>query len=182
MQDNMLEFILAWAKGLILGPPVWVWFLLAYLVFIGVKSLKMRKVPLFVFYLTPFLGLLSIRTISNLDHSATAWLVFGSVYVLSAIGFFLWQKHNLLERHKRHVLVRGEWVSLVSFMVIFWANFVQAVLIAVSPETYQSLVFIVIFSALLGLVSGSFLGRPLSNILSKPQNERNSALPMIAKG
>lgn len=107
MQDNMLEFIIAWAKGLILGPPIWVWFLLVYLVFIGVKSLKTRRVPIFVFYLTPFLGLLSIRTIGNLDHSAMAWSVFGTIYILSAIGFYIWQKRNLLERQKRHVVIRG---------------------------------------------------------------------------
>lgn len=180
MQNNMLEFIMAWAKGLILGPPIWVWALLAYLVFIGVKSLRTRKVPIFVFYLTPFLGLLSVRTISNLDHIATAWSVFGSVYILSAVGFFLWQKRNLLERYKRHVLIRGEWVSLISFMVIFWANFVQRVLVAVSPQTYQSLGFIIIFAALLGLVCGSFLGRPLSNIISKPQGA-DAHIPLIAK-
>ena len=182
MQDNMLDFIMAWAKGLILGPPIWVWFLLAYLVFIGVKSLKTRRVPIFVFYLTPFLGLLSIRTIGNLDHSAMAWSVFGTIYILSAIGFYIWQKRNLLERHKRHVVIRGEWVSLASFMLIFWANFVHGVLTIVSPSTYQSIAFVALFSALLGLVSGSFLGRPLSNILSNPVRYSISTASMNAKG
>lgn len=182
MQDNMLEFIMAWAKGLILGPPIWVWFLLAHLVFIGVKSLKTRRVPIFVFYLTPFLGLLSIRTIGNLDHSAMAWSVFGTIYILSAIGFYIWQKRNLLERHKRHVVIRGEWVSLASFMLIFWANFVHGVLTIVSPATYQSFAFVALFSGLLGLVSGSFLGRPLSNILSNPLRYSISTASMSANG
>lgn len=168
MENQTLEFIMGWIKGLILGPPIWVWFLLVYLMIIGVKSFNTRKVPIFIFYLTPFLGLLSVRSISALEHATIAWVVFGLIYIISVFGFFMWQKRNILERHKRHMVLKGEWVSLASFMVIFWANFVQGVLTAVSPQTYQSLGFVVIFSAMLGLVSGSFLGRPLSNIFSKP--------------
>jgi hypothetical protein len=58
MENQTFEFIMGWIKGLILGPPIWVWFLLVYLIIIGVKSLNSRKVPIFIFYLTPFLGLL----------------------------------------------------------------------------------------------------------------------------
>lgn len=181
MENHTFEFMSGWIKGLIFGPPIWVWFLLTYLIFIGVKSFNTRKVPIFIFYLTPLLGLLSLRTISRLEHIEIVWAAFGLIYILSAVGFFNWQKRNLLERQKRHVVLKGEWVSLVSFMVIFWANFVQGVLTAVSPETYQSLEFVVIFAALLGLVSGSFLGRPLSNIFSRPifDNEESAQKKLI---
>lgn len=173
MQDNMLDYITAWAKGLLLGPPIWVWILLVYLVYSGVRSFKTRNVPIFVFYITPCLGFLSIRSISTLHHSSIAWSVFGVIYILSAIGFFRWQKHKVLERSKTHVVIKGEWVSLVCFMVIFWANFVHGVLTVISPATYQSVGFVVIFSALLGTVSGSFIGRPLCNILITPISDED---------
>lgn len=175
--NQMMEL----AKGMIFGPPIWVWFLLVLLVVLGVRSFKKRRVPILVFYFTPLLALLSIQNVNNLPHEMAAWISFVVTYSASALLSYRWQGGQILQRTRSHILLAGEWVSLVSFMVVFWANFVQGFIVAVNPAIYEGAGFAIIFAGVLGSASGNFLGRPLRNLLAK-ENETQQPETMIEAG
>ena len=64
-------------------------------------------------------------------------------------------------KQDNRVILAGEWVTMATVMVIFWANFVRGTIQALNPEIYLSSTFTIVFSVIVGTVAGSFLGRSL---------------------
>jgi len=151
----MTEFI----TGILTGAPLFVWPLLALLVFIGLRARQPRSVPVAVFYMLPLMGVMALRTASGLPAGAVVWTVFGLAYVVGAAAGYALQSRWTGARDGARVQLAGENLTLLVVMVLFWANFVGGMLEAISPATYLSPVFQGVFAALLASSSGSFAGR-----------------------
>lgn len=145
----------------ITGAPIWVWPLLALLIFVGMRARLTRMVPVALIYLLPLLGIMPLRSIAALPAGAWIWLIFGAGYVAG-----VWLGHHLqarwvLGREGHMVQVAGESLTLGLMMIVFWANFVGGVLQAVAPETYANPIFQGMFAAALAVTAGTFAGRAL---------------------
>ncbi len=144
------------------GAPVWVWPLLAALLFVGFNAMRTRTSPVVLLYLLPLLGFLSLRSVNGVATSAGVWGVFLLTYLTGGALGYRFQASRVLAKTGRHVRLAGEGLTLIVILILFSANFVTGVLTAVAPDTLVSGAFQAGFAAILALASGSFLGRALS--------------------
>lgn len=145
----------------LIGAPYWVWPLLAGLIVLGLQSTRQRSTKVRLVWIMPLLGLLGLRTVLALPVGPIAWGGFLIGYALATLYGFRLQKRWVLSRQGNSVLLAGEWLTLITIMVTFWATFLRGVLDAVAPETLTQLSFVLPFTLVLGLCSGLFLGRAL---------------------
>lgn len=143
--------------------PVWVWFVLAYGLGMGIKGFGTRKVSLAMATLLPvvFLGL----SLSSLWPVVAVAPAIGLVWLL-ALGaggivgwFFLSSEPVEVHRHRGTLVVPGTWTVLVLFVVVFATKFVYGTISAVAPVVAaEGGVLVAVFS-LSGLATGIVTGR-----------------------
>lgn len=141
------------------GAPIWVWPLLALLIFVGLRARQERMAPALLIYLLPLLGILAVRSVAALPAGVWVWLVFGLFYGLGVCAGHHLQSRWLLGREGRMVQLAGENLTLLVMMIVFWANFAGGVLLAVAPDVYGNSMFQAGFAAILALSAGTFAGR-----------------------
>ena len=164
-QSAVMQIIM----GFINGPPVWVWPLLVVLLAIGWQASKPRTSTVYPYYFLPFLGVMSVQSISDLAQPTFAWGAFAIAFAGSAVVFYRRQGRWLLAKTGRRLQLAGEWATMTAMMVVFWSNFVKGTLDALAPQMATTAVFCSIFAAVVGTASGSFLGRSVRIILANPE-------------
>lgn len=141
------------------GAPIWVWPLLVFLIYFGLKATSKRTVTVWPMYILPLLGFLSVNAVNGLSPSKSIWIFFGLAYFIG-IGSGLWFQRGIIAgKIGLTVTLAGEWVTLSILMVVFWMNFVGGVMRVVAPDIYANASFHQAFAAIAGLAAGSFLGR-----------------------
>ncbi|MEP5730152.1 MAG: hypothetical protein ABJL67_12370 [Sulfitobacter sp.] len=141
--------------------PIWVWPLFLLLLLVGLRASARRSVHVIPIYLLPLLGLLGVQSLSAMNVAAGIWVLFVLAYSIGGGLGYLMQGRWILSRAQRHVELVGETLTLTAMMVLFVANFAAGLTQATLPDVYQSVVFAVVFSGLVGVFSGSFAGRAL---------------------
>ena len=142
--------------------PLFVWAILAFLVYRGVIALRTRDVPMNKLYIIPVvmtvLSLVDIAGKFGLDGMPFAtWLVTAAVTLALMVRF---SAARVLPAVKPgEVTVRGSVSPLVLMMSIFVTKYVTSVAVAVQPALRLDARFSVIVCALFGIFSGYFLGR-----------------------
>lgn len=148
--------------------PIWVWPLFLWMVWEGVSAMRRRTVAIWVYWMLPFFALLSVR--GRLEAAAPE--IDLPVYLIAyaaGLTFGHWfQGGVIIEKTAKQVAVRGEPLTLIMLMAIFWMNFVSGVIKVISPDLMANLVTIAILAAISGAVSGQFAGRAL-RVLRAPQ-------------
>lgn len=153
----MMQFI----QDVVSGAPGWVWSLLLGLIVLGVVSARDRETPLWVILCLPFLAMLSLGSVAAFPHAPVAWTGFAAGYALGATLGYMRQAAWVRGFTARRVLVRGEWLTLLALMVLFWANFAGATVRVTAPTLYDTGPFIALLAAFVGAAGGTFLGRAL---------------------
>jgi hypothetical protein len=150
------------------NPPIWVWPMLAGLVLLGLNSRRNRMVPIWAFAVQPLLGVMSLLTSAGLPNPALVWPCFIVVYALG--GAYGLRKQPALtgEFEGMKVHLKGEWLSLVCFMTIFWSRFAQGMLEAIAPAATGSTVFLMAFAIANGAPAGVLFGRAYW-VVSRPK-------------
>ena len=147
------------------GAPLWVWPLLALLLFLGIRSLRQRAVPVASLIALPlaFFGL-SLSNLLPLDHLApvrigvwVAALLLGTV-----LGWILVRPQRItIDRARRRIEVPGSIVPLALMMLAFAGGFYFGYLFARYPELKSDVTTLALASTYRGLMSGYFLGQTL---------------------
>lgn len=140
-------------------PPVWVWAILAGLLFIGWRASKEREVSAIRYAILPFLGLISIVTVAQSAPTAMTWAVFAAAYVIGAVFGWRAQGGIILGVDGARARLRGEWMTMGLVMTIFWLRFVRAAVDAVSPDIAAQPAVVIGFTWIAGVTAGAFLGR-----------------------
>ncbi|WP_456386579.1 hypothetical protein [Profundibacter sp.] len=148
-------------RGILTGAPIWVWPLLAVLIALGVLASKTRTRPCLPIYLYWLLGFLSLNAVNSLAPAPVIWVAFGAAYVLGAGLGYQFQGRIIINKSTGRITLKGEWLSMVVLMVIFWMNFVGGVINAVSPDIYASSTYHAVFAMVAGIAAGTFIGRAL---------------------
>lgn len=147
----------------ILETPVWVWALLAFLIFIGVRSLKAATMPLWRLALLPsvFLvwGLASLlATFKPTPLSLGAWLA--AFLVGGAIGYAMMGRRNVaVDRPNRAVTLPGSPANLVMILLIFCTKYAFGYLQATRGGIVHDPAFILANLGVSGLLTGILAGR-----------------------
>jgi hypothetical protein len=148
--------------------PVYVWAILAFLVYRGVAASADRVTSyrsLFIFpALMLALGLQSIASGFGLDGwPGASWLV-GAV-----LGSWLaWTLSGEIaitaDRAAGTILQRGSWLPLALMLTIFCSKYAVAVACAMHSELRQSQAFALPVCLLFGLFNGIFIGRAMRGV------------------
>ncbi len=148
------------------GVPFWVWPLLAFLVWYGLRATRDREVPVWPFYVMPLIGVLSFNAVYGLGQGNLLWLVFVLAYFFGVFWGHKAQRRLILSRGEGRVTLSGEWVTFTLLMLVFWMNFAGGVAQAIAPEFYGSFGFALAVALVGGGAGGSFLGRSIGVILA----------------
>jgi len=146
---------------MILEPPIWVWPLLALLLYFGIKASRVRTTTGNPYYFIPLLGMFSAYGIAKMEYQAIAWFCFIAGYITTAILAHAQQKNWILGKSDNRIILAGEWISMTTFMIVFWSDYAREAISVVKPELHSEPVFIIFFSAIAGSAAGSFLGRSI---------------------
>lgn len=153
--------------GIWQNAPVWVWPLFFVLLAIGILAMRSRNSSIIPYFFYPLFGLTAANAVAGLFNVPTNWIVFAVSYVVGVALAFRWQDTLILYKSGWRMKLRGDRITLLVLMTIFFSNFVNGVLEAVSPQTLQSLAYTLIFAAIIGACSGSFTGRALRVVTLK---------------
>ncbi|OFA04015.1 DUF6622 family protein [Duganella sp. HH101] len=150
-------------QQIISHTPLYVWAVLALLVYRGLLASRDREVSLQKLWIVPVAMLcLSLSSMSGdgvlggtvwgvwmaglLAGAALAWKLDGGVRIV-------------VDRAAGTVFQRGSWVPLALMLAIFVAKYAVAVVTAMHPETRDNVLFVVAVTGGFGLFSGMFVGR-----------------------
>jgi hypothetical protein len=144
------------------GAPWWVWFLLVYVVIIGVKSTKARTVPIKRVVLLPLLfvawSLYSLyqKTVLGFPSLIPVWIIFLAIGAYSGVK----EVHHwrfAKDRHKGVITIPGNYSTLVLIVLIFVLKFFWGYFYETRPEIPYWIYFTDTLTS--ALVTGFFVGR-----------------------
>ena len=149
--------------------PLWVWTILGYLVFTGLRATKSRTAPAWSTLIMPtLLTIWSILTI----YKYTAWhsLI---MFALWALGWVLSGVTNSKHRLKNltsHITIPGSYKPLLLSLSFFALKYSLNVSCTLNPEFKTMPIFFGIDLVASGLMAGISLKSALSQINSQPKN------------
>lgn len=155
----MLEIIWEIMRGVATQTPFWVWPLLVGLVVLGLRARATRQSPVWPYYAIPFLSLMPLSAVSRMTQPMAAWAGFVIGFAVCIVWAYAYQGRRIEQKDAQRVTVQGEWVTMITVMTVFWANFAQGVLQSVAPDVLHSAPFIGLFATILGACAGCFIGR-----------------------
>ena len=117
-----------------LKAPVWVWGILAYLIFVGMRARQTRAVSVYQLCIVPAIFLLMRSAIffaGNMDQI----LIYGVFLALGCVVGFAWAQRTLIRifKHDKCVEIPGSSKTLVMFLVFFAIKYVFGALQALNP-------------------------------------------------
>lgn len=142
--------------------PIYVWAILAFLIYRGVIALRTRDVAMNKLFIIPavmlVLSLVDIAGKFGLGGMAFGMWLLGAGAMVALVWTF-GAARVAPATTPGHVVVRGSVWPLVLMMAIFVTKYVTSVAVAVRPALRHDLPFTVAVCALFGVFSGYFLGR-----------------------
>lgn len=142
--------------------PVYVWAILAFLVWRGVAEMRERELaPQRLFILPLVMLALSFQDIAaRLGTGAMVVAAWSAGCVLaSLLTWRLARPRILAARQAGRVRVRGSRLPLALMMAIFAVKYATGVALALQPQLAQQLAVALAIGALYGVFNGVFLGR-----------------------
>ncbi|MFJ9532102.1 DUF6622 family protein [Herbaspirillum sp. NPDC101396] len=152
-------------QQIIIHTPLWVWAMLAFLVYRGWAASADRETPLFKVALVPLLLLaLSLHGLYAQSHADALALTAAALMALGS-GFLSWTAAGRggIAPHPAHgtVWLRGSWLPLLMMISVFAVKYTVAVLQAMHSGHARGAVFTLAVSLLYGL----FMGLPVGRLL-----------------
>jgi len=150
---------------IIIHTPVWVWALLALLLWLGIKQSRPGQPSLLRITVVPLvLTSLSLSGTVSAFGSAPAvmltWLAAAAVLAMVVLLSPL-PDVTRFDAHTRTFQVPGSWVPLALMVGIFASKYVVGVALNLHPELSHETTFTLGFSALNGAFSGVFAARAI---------------------
>lgn len=148
--------------------PLWVFPTFFGLFWLGHRATRTRRAPVVLIYALPMLGLLSLSRASDLPEADVALTALLIAYVAGIFAGYRAQSRWTIARDSRRVELRGEWVTMITIMGVFGANFTSGMIGGLAPDLAAGAPFAVAFGLITGSLSGSLLGRALSVARTTP--------------
>ena len=142
--------------------PVYVWALLAFLLYRGYLASQDREVTLTKLAIIP--AVMLVLALTSIDSHGVlgkaVWAAWAAgVAVAVALVWTLSKGEIAVNRAAGTVRQRGSWAPLMLMMAIFITKYTVAVLGAIRPDLMHSLPVSLGVTVLYGLFNGAFIGR-----------------------
>lgn len=145
---------------IITNTPLWVWPLMAFIVWIGVLSLRPRTVPPWRLAILPLVGLaLSLASIAQSVQpglAAAGWAA--ALLAALPLGVALGRRRAGRRLVDGRLEIAGGWFMLIFGLSIFAARYALGVLFGVAPALKVEPLWIAFAGAVGGIVAGIGLG------------------------
>jgi hypothetical protein len=149
-------------QQIISHTPIYVWALLAFLLYRGYLASQDRATSLRKVAMIP-LVMLALALSSMNTHGAlgdAVWLVWGvGAVAATALVWHFSSSEIHVDRAAGTLFQRGSWLPMLTMIAIFVTKYAVAVLSAMHPQLAFSLPFASTIALLFGLFNGLFLGR-----------------------
>jgi hypothetical protein len=155
-------------QQIIVHTPLWVWAILAFLLYRGLLASLDREVALRRVFLIPLvmlaLSLQGMISAFGADAAALpAWLA-----CLLATTALTWNRFDAdsVRPHPQRaaVFLRGSWMPLALMMGVFCTKYAVGVMLALNPALKLQTMFAVGVCALYGAFNGIFIGQALRTV------------------
>ena len=151
-------------QQIISHTPVYVWALLAFLIYRGVLATCDREVSLRKLFIIP--AVMLVMSLASMKGQgalgAGVWGVWLTGMLAGVAIIWTTDKAEIsVDRAAGTVLQRGSWTPLVLMIAIFATKYVVAVMSAMHPELQRQTLFVVAVGGLFGVFNGVFVGRLL---------------------
>ncbi len=170
-------------QQIITHTPVWVWAILAFLMYRGFLASKDRELGLRAVLVIPLvmLGLSAQGIAGSFGFNAVSiisWLA--SLLAGSVVSWKLVNEQNVkVLPHKARVFYRGSWGPLILMMAIFLIKYCVNVAIAINGPLRSDAAFIAVVCLAYGLFNGLFLGKMLK-VLTMYKQQMAAPSPLQA--
>jgi len=147
--------------------PVYVWAILAFLVWRGVAELREREIALPRMFVLPLAMLvLSLHDIARkFGFDTTAFIAWTAAFAAAALLAWRFGRVRVAPGSAPgRVRVAGSVIPLVLMLSIFTLKYLTSVLLAVRPELAGHGMVVVAVCAMFGVFNGYFLGRLLRDV------------------
>ncbi|MDQ0317195.1 hypothetical protein [Amorphus orientalis] len=167
-----------WVIGALEGTPWWVWALLAYMIFVGIKSSKTNVVPLTKLFILPVVIIAIefealVRLVNDEVGRALLWLI--SMAAGIAIGWLSVRRLSIRADKSRGLIeLPGTWTTMVALMLIFAVKYFFGFMDAASPGVMAEPGWVVAQLVITGVLAGWLVGRSgcmYWKYRSEPHNE-----------
>ncbi|WP_409192107.1 DUF6622 family protein [Bradyrhizobium sp. RDM4] len=154
------------AYQILIHTPLWVWILLAYLVWQGIQSMQPRKVPIWRALILPVVFIawgLSRLGFWHQDGQwpPVAWI--GAALVLFPIGVLTRRPFDV--DHKTGEIIRpGSVFGLIRNLVVFALQYTVSVISAI--DAGDRVLAIIVGRAISGATAGYFIGSAVALLLA----------------
>jgi hypothetical protein len=171
---------IAFVTGIIRGTPLWVWGLLALVLYLGYTSTRDRTIDARRALILPLAMFgMSLSFMLSGPVAAEVLAIWGVALALGAAGgAALGFVSGATPGDKPMTIdLRGEYLSLALIIAMFSSRYVFAVMIAMTPALAGDMSFLIIRAAVVGLLGGLFLGRGLTItwVGLRPRGQENEA-------
>ncbi|MET0857842.1 MAG: DUF6622 family protein [Telluria sp.] len=147
--------------------PVYVWAILALLIYRGVVAMRDREMTIRKLFIIPVIMLaLSLQDVVA-KFGADFMPLFAWAGGAALMALLVWKLSSAgisASASPGRVLVHGSSAPLAMMMAIFFTKYATAVTLVVKPQVSHHVVFSTLVCALFGVFSGYFLGRLVSNL------------------
>lgn len=145
---------------IITNTPLWVWPLMAFVVWVGVQSLRPRTLPLWRLAILPLvslaLALVGVAQSVQPGLAAAGWAV--ALLAGLPLGVALGRRHAVRSLPDGRLEIAGGWFMLAFGLSIFAARYALGVLFGVAPALKAEPLWIGLAGAVGGIVAGIGLG------------------------
>ena len=147
-------------QAIITNTPIWVWFILLFIISRGVKATQDRVMSFKAVVLLPILMMLwSLQGI--FQHFGLQLEVIASWSIGCILGLALvlkiGNKHALNVMPDGQIHLKGSWKPLFLLLSIFLMKYAENVLVVMSPVLKTEMYFIIGTSLVYGVMNGLFL-------------------------
>ena len=168
------QYLLSGLSTMISSAPIWVWFLLAWLIFIGIRATRTRMIYIPKLFIAP-LVLSGLKYKVFIESDISVWQAY---FICLALTSFVSYRYSAMEKIKVIVpsmsaQVPGTYWTLIMLMAFFMVKYSFGYISATNPTYYDD---IKIFElSMSGMVSGYFLGKAICYLVQfKIEQKRKS--------
>ncbi|NKB58075.1 MAG: hypothetical protein GKS00_17260 [Alphaproteobacteria bacterium] len=147
--------------GIVSGTPLWVWPLLAALLWLGIRAGQTRIVSVRQMIILPSaIFAMSVSTLLTAAPGFTIVLIWGSGLLCGTLlGWFANRDAGVrVDRANRRLLIPGEWKTLGLILLIFAIRYAFGYKSATDPDFVAQPAVIYSYMGLSGALSGVFIG------------------------
>lgn len=142
--------------------PIWVWFVMALVLWLGVQGLRPRVVPVWrpMLPLLPLVALtMSLSAVAHALQPDLALAIWTAAFVLALpLGHAIGRRRSVRRTEDGQLEIAGGWFALVFGVSIFAVRYALGVLFGVAPALAHQPFWIGLSAAVGGFVSGVGVG------------------------